>query len=233
MTREQLLDAVGDIRDAFIREAAPPPASYRKQREFPWTGAVAACLALMIVGSTFFLSQMNMGDGATGSGGASAATEDTAEVGESGGTVNGASDGTDDSEPETAAITVTVDGTVYVQAGGVGRHPEACQRDSPTLERRSCRTPGSFVPTMPTRSGRGRSMSIRAAGMRGPEPPIWPMSATRRRQQTDRGRKEKAGPLEGIPAGGLLRMILPVLTAASAAFSKIPRPWAERPRHQR
>ena len=26
MTREQLLDAVGDIRDAFIREAAPPPA---------------------------------------------------------------------------------------------------------------------------------------------------------------------------------------------------------------
>ena len=40
MTREQLLDAVGDIRDAFIREAAPPPASYRKQREFPWTGAV-------------------------------------------------------------------------------------------------------------------------------------------------------------------------------------------------
>ena len=57
MTREQLLDAVGDIRDAFIREAAPPPASYRKQREFPWTGAVAACLALMIVGSTFFLSQ--------------------------------------------------------------------------------------------------------------------------------------------------------------------------------
>lgn len=126
MTREQLLDAVGDIRDAFIREAAPPPASYRKQREFPWTGAVAACLALMIVGSTFFLSQMNMGDGATGSGGASAATEDTAEVGESGGTVNGAADGTDDSEPETAAITVTVDGTVYVQAGGVGRHPEAC-----------------------------------------------------------------------------------------------------------
>lgn len=126
MTREQLLDAVGDIRDAFIREAAPPPASYRKQREFPWTGAVAACLALMIVGSTFFLSQMNMGDGATGSGGASAVTEDTAEVGESGGTVNGAADGTDDSEPETAAITVTVDGTVYVQAGGVGRHPEAC-----------------------------------------------------------------------------------------------------------
>ena len=125
MTREQLLDAVGDIRDAFIREAAPP-ASYRKQREFPWTGAVAACLALMIVGSTFFLSQMNMGDGATGSGGASAVTEDTAEVGESGGTVNGAADGTDDSEPETAAITVTVDGTVYVQAGGVGRHPEAC-----------------------------------------------------------------------------------------------------------
>ena len=48
------------------------------------------------------------------------------EFGESGGTVNGAADGTDDSEPETAAITVTVDGTVYVQAGGVGRHPEAC-----------------------------------------------------------------------------------------------------------
>ena len=126
MTREQLLDAVGDIRDAFIREAAPPAASYRKRREFPWTGAVAACLALMIVGSTFFLSQMDMGDGATGSDGASAATEDTAEVGESGGAANGAADGTDDSAPETEALTVTVDGTVYVQAGGVSRHPETC-----------------------------------------------------------------------------------------------------------
>ena len=126
MTREQLLDAVGDIRDAFIREAAPPAASYRKRREFPWTGAVAACLALMIVGSTFFLSQMDMGDGATGSDGASAATEDTAEVGESGGAANGAADGTDDSAPETGALTVTVDGTVYVQAGGVSRHPETC-----------------------------------------------------------------------------------------------------------
>ena len=58
MTREQLLHAVGDIRDTFIREAAPPPASYRKRREFPWAGAVAACLALVIVGSTFFLSQL-------------------------------------------------------------------------------------------------------------------------------------------------------------------------------
>ena len=57
MTREQLLRAVGDIRDDFIREAAPPAAAYRKRREFPWAGAVAACLALMIVGSTFFLSQ--------------------------------------------------------------------------------------------------------------------------------------------------------------------------------
>ena len=126
MTREQLLDAVGDIRDAFIREAAPPAASYRKRREFPWTGAVAACLALMIVGSTFFLSQLDMGSGATGSYGASAATEDTAEVGESGGAANGAADGTDDSAPETGALTVTVDGTVYVQAGGVSRHPETC-----------------------------------------------------------------------------------------------------------
>ena len=51
MKREQLLRAVGDIRDDFIREAAPPAAAYRKRREFPWAGAVAACLALMIVGA--------------------------------------------------------------------------------------------------------------------------------------------------------------------------------------
>ena len=106
MTREQLLDAVGDIRDAFIREAAPPPASYRKQREFPWTGAVAACLALMIVGSTFFLSQMNMGSGATGSDGASAATEDTAEVSESGG-----------NDLQAKAVAVKPQGRLFVRDG--------------------------------------------------------------------------------------------------------------------
>lgn len=147
MTREQLLDAVGDIRDAFIREAAPPPASYRKQREFPWTGAVAACLALMIVGSTFFLSQMNMGDGATGSGGASAVTEDTAEVGESGGTVNGAADGTDDSEPETAGDHCH-GGWHGVCAGR--RRGQAIQRrarrDLPTLERRELPDTGELCP---------------------------------------------------------------------------------------
>ena len=60
MTREQSLDAVGDIRDAFIRRPRRRPPR-TAAREFPWTGAVAACLALMIVGSTFFLSQMNMG----------------------------------------------------------------------------------------------------------------------------------------------------------------------------
>ena len=67
MTREQLLRAVGDIRDDFIREAAPPSAAYRKRLEFPLAGAVAACLALVLVGSTFLLSQMGMGgsDGST------------------------------------------------------------------------------------------------------------------------------------------------------------------------
>ena len=231
MTREQLLDAVGDIRDAFIREAAPPPASYRKQREFPWTGAVAACLALMIVGSTFFLSQMNMGDGATGSGGASAVTEDTAEVGESGGTVNGAADGTDDSEPETAAITVTVDGTVYVQAGGVGRHPEACPEGFSYAGEAELPDTGELCPYYADPERPGQIYVYQSCWDAGTGTTY--MSATRRRQQTDRGRKEKAGPPEGLPSGGLLRMILPVLTAASAAFSKIPRPWAERPRHQR
>ena len=75
MTREQLLRAVGDIRDTFIREAAPPPASYRKRREFPWAGAVAACLALVIVGSTFFLSQLGMGSGDTSANDTASAAE--------------------------------------------------------------------------------------------------------------------------------------------------------------
>lgn len=153
-----------------------------------------------------------------------AVTEDTAEVGESGGAANGAADGTDDSEPETAAITVTVDGTVYVQAGGVGRHPEACPEGFSYAGEAERRTPGSFVPTMPTRSGRGRSMSIRAAGMRGPEPPIWPMSATRRRQQTDRGRKEKAGPPGGAPLRRPFAYVLPVLTAHQQLFQKFHAP---------
>ena len=126
MTREQLLRAVGDIRDTFIREAAPPPASYRKRREFPWAGAVAACLALVIVGSTFFLSQLGMGSGATSSDTA-AATEDTAEnatAGESGGAMDGADDSAQ--EAEAAAPTVTVDGTVYMLADSGGPWPETC-----------------------------------------------------------------------------------------------------------
>ena len=63
MTREELLSAAGNIRDDFIREAAPPAAASRKRREFPWAGAVAACLALMIVGSAFFLYYLGMGGG--------------------------------------------------------------------------------------------------------------------------------------------------------------------------
>ena len=125
MTREQLLRAVGDIRDTFIREAAPPPASYRKRREFPWAGAVAACLALVIVGSTFFLSRLGVGSGATSSDTA-AATEDTAEnatAGESGGAMDGADDSAQ--EAEAAAPTVTVDGTVYMLADS-GPWPETC-----------------------------------------------------------------------------------------------------------
>ena len=125
MTREQLLRAVGDIRDDFIREAAPPSAAYRKRREFPWAGAVAACLALVIVGSTFFLSRMGMGSGATSADDAATATEDTAEnqtAGESG----GAADGADEASPETVAPMVTVDGTVYVLADRDGPWPETC-----------------------------------------------------------------------------------------------------------
>lgn len=125
MTREQLLRAVGDIRDDFIREAAPPSAAYRKRREFPWAGAVAACLALVLVGSTFLLSQMGMGSGATSADDAATATEDTAEnqtAGESG----GAADGADEAAPETVAPTVTVDGTVYVLADRDGPWPETC-----------------------------------------------------------------------------------------------------------
>ena len=129
MTREQLLHAVGDIRDDFIREAAPPPAAYRKRREFPWAGAVAACLALMLVGSTFFLSRLGMGSGATGADDAATSTEDTAEnetAGESGGGADGAAGGTEGSVPESAAPMVTVDGTVYVLADSGGPWPEAC-----------------------------------------------------------------------------------------------------------
>lgn len=125
MTREQLLRAVGDIRDDFIREAAPPSAAYRKRREFPWAGAVAACLALVLVGSTFLLSQMGMGgsDGSTATAGDQVQNE-TAE--ESSGGMDDAADGTDAAAPETVAPTVTVDGTVYVLAARDGPWPETC-----------------------------------------------------------------------------------------------------------
>ena len=125
MTREQLLRAVGDIRDDFIREAAPPSAAYRKRREFPWAGAVAACLALVLVGSTFLLSQMGMGgsDGSTATAGDQVQNET---AGASGGAMDGAADGADDSVPETAAPTVTVDGTIYVLADSGGPWPETC-----------------------------------------------------------------------------------------------------------
>ena len=125
MTREQLLRAVGDIRDDFIREAAPPAATYRKRREFPWAGAVAACLALVLVGSTFLLSQMGMGgsDGSTATAGDQVQNE-TAE--ESSGGMDDAADGADGSMPEEAAPTVTVDGTVYVLADSGGPWPEDC-----------------------------------------------------------------------------------------------------------
>ena len=122
MTREQLLDAVGVFRDTFIREAAPPPASYRKRREFPWAGAVAACLALVIVGSTFFLSQLGMGSGDTSANDTASAAEN-ATAGESGGAMDGA-DGSAQ-EAEAAAPTVTVDGTVYMLADS-GPWPETC-----------------------------------------------------------------------------------------------------------
>lgn len=126
MTREQLLHAVGDIRDDFIREAAPPAATYRKRREFPWAGAVAACLALVLVGSTFFLSRMGMGSGATSADDAATATEENQTTGESGGGMEGAADGADEAAPENAAPRVTVDGTVYVRADSSVPWPEAC-----------------------------------------------------------------------------------------------------------
>ena len=129
MTREQLLHAVGDIRDDFIREAAPPAATYRKRREFPWAGAVAACLALMIVGSTFFLSQLGMGSGDISADGTASAAGDAAEnatAGESGGGMDVAADGADEAAPENAAPMVTVDGTVYVLADSGGPWPETC-----------------------------------------------------------------------------------------------------------
>lgn len=129
MTREQLLRAVGDIRDTFIREAAPPPASYRKRREFPWAGAVAACLALVIVGSTFFLSQLGMGSGDTSANDTASAAGDATEnatAGESGGGMDVAADGADEAAPENAAPMVTVDGTVYVLADSGGPWPETC-----------------------------------------------------------------------------------------------------------
>ena len=126
MTREQLLHAVGDIRDDFIREAAPPAATYRKRREFPWAGAVAACLALVLVGSTFVLARMGMGSGATSADDAATATEENQTTGESGGGMEGAADGADEAAPENAAPRVTVDGTVYVLADRDGPWPETC-----------------------------------------------------------------------------------------------------------
>ena len=117
MTREQLLHAVGDIRDTFIREAAPPPASYRKRREFPWAGAVAACLALVIVGSTFFLSQLGMGSGDTSANDAASAAEN-ATAGESGGGASGPMT-TTFLLPLSIGACVTLGGNVMTDAFGV------------------------------------------------------------------------------------------------------------------
>ena len=48
MRAEQLLDAVGDIREDFIREAAPGSAAPRR-RSWPWAAALAACLCLVLL----------------------------------------------------------------------------------------------------------------------------------------------------------------------------------------
>ena len=125
MTRDALLDAMGAIRDDFIREAAPPAASYRGRREFPWAAAVAACLALLVVSSTVFLSWIGVGGGNdTTANDATSAT--TGEAGES-----VAEDGTDSatggSAPQTSLPeTVTVEGTDYILAENDGAWPEDC-----------------------------------------------------------------------------------------------------------
>ena len=84
---------------------------------------MAACLALVIVGSTFFLSQLGMGSGDTSANDTASAAEH-ATAGESGGAMDGA-DGSAQ-EAEAAAPTVTVDGTVYVLADSGGPWPEIC-----------------------------------------------------------------------------------------------------------
>lgn len=147
--------------------------------------------------------------------------------------MNGAADGTDDSEPETAAITVTVDGTVYVQAGGVGRHPEACPEGFSYAGEAELPDTGELCPYYadPERPGQiyvyqscwdeGTGTTYMAYGpLRGGD------------NKLTAGGKRKQGRPEGIPSGGLLRMSLSS-RQHQQLFPKIPRPWAERPRHQR
>ncbi len=65
MPAERLLYAIGDIRDSFIREAAPAGAPRR--RRWPWAAGLAACLCLALLIARAWPSSP-AGDGDAGSG---------------------------------------------------------------------------------------------------------------------------------------------------------------------
>ena len=128
MTGDQLLDAVGEIREDFIREAAPPAAAARR-RPFLWGGAAAACLAVVLAGSMLFVDRAGSGtDSAsnatasesTGAAGGGSALEETAEDSAAAGEAEG---GVPVGEVPGA---LTVEGTRYVLAEPEGPWPETC-----------------------------------------------------------------------------------------------------------
>ena len=125
MTGEELLAAMGGIREEFIREAVPPAASYRRRREFPWTGAAAAGLALLLVSSVFFLPRMGGGSDSTAGESSSAWTENET-AGESIEDADGADPGEEAGAGMAALQPIVVDGTVYVPSICAERYPETC-----------------------------------------------------------------------------------------------------------
>ena len=118
MSAERLLYAIGDIRDNFIREAAPGNAAPRR-RSWAWAAAIAACLCLVLLLARA-RPALPVGGGDAAPGDAPSApgdaplagseippSPDAADPGESGGSPG----------PGAGAPGLTVDGVTYVISG--------------------------------------------------------------------------------------------------------------------
>lgn len=105
MRAEQLLYAMGDIREDFIREAAPGSAAPRR-RTWRWAVGLAACLAAVLLAVRLWPSPAysSVKSGAGPSSGSGIPAGDM-------------SDSADPGEPGASAPAIAVDGVTYVISG--------------------------------------------------------------------------------------------------------------------